>query len=182
MQKPKIFIFTLSVFILTAFIFPLKAQFKLERSVFGSGGGMNISDNNSLIGTFGQTFIGVSENTVNEVYSGFWYVNQTLVGISDGQVIPKKFEIFQNYPNPFNPTTTIKYSIPQQNVGNENFRSVQLIVYDILGRKVATLVNEAKAPGNYEVNFNASNLASGVYFYRLQAGSFIQVKKMILMK
>ena len=179
MQKQKIFIFITSVFILTIFISPLKAQFKLERSVFGSGGGMNTSDNNSLIGTFGQTFIGVSENTVNEVYSGFWYVNQTLVGISDGQVIPKKFEIFQNYPNPFNPTTTIKYSVP---IGVNSHSPLQLKVYDILGREIAALVNETKAPGNYEINFNASNLASGVYFYRLQAGSFIQVKKMILMK
>ena len=180
MQKQKLFIFTLSVFILTAFIFPLKAQYKLERSVFGSGGGMNISDNNSLIGTFGQTFVGVSANTVNEVYSGYWYINQTLVGIADRQVIPKKFELFQNYPNPFNPATTINYSIPAFETGHAP--SVHLKVFDILGREVASLVNETKTPGNYKVNFNASNLASGVYFYRLQAGNFIQTKKMILMK
>ncbi len=180
MQKQKLFIFTLSVFILTIFISPLKAQYKLERGVFGSGGGMNISANNSLIGTFGQTFVGVSANTVNGVYSGFWYINQTLVGISDGQLIPKNFELHQNYPNPFNPTTTIKYSIPA--VETRHASSVQLNVYDILGGEVKTLVNEVKSPGNYEVNFNASNFASGVYFYRLQAGNFIQTKKMILMK
>ncbi len=85
------------------------------------------------------------------------------------------YELSQNYPNPFNPVTTINYSISSN--GN-----VQLKVYDILGREVATLVNETKVPGNYKVNFNASNLASGVYFYRLQTGSFVQTKKMVLMK
>jgi hypothetical protein len=179
MQKQKIFIFITSVFILTIFISPLKAQFKLERSVFGSGGGMNTSDNNSLIGTFGQTFIGVSENTVDEVYSGFWYINQTLVGISDEQLIPKNFELYPNYPNPFNPSTKIKYSVP---VGANGHTPLQLKVYDILGREIATLVNEKKAPGNYEVNFNAKNLPSGVYLYRIQAGSFKEVRKMILLK
>ena len=84
------------------------------------------------------------------------------------------FNLFQNYPNPFNPTTKIKYSIPSVNVGNENFRSLQLKVYDILGREVAILVNEKKQPGNYEVEFDASkyNLCSGIYFYSIKSGKF----------
>ena len=81
----------------------------------------------------------------------------------------------QNYPNPFNPVTTISYYLPQ-----EEF--VILKVYDILGREVATLVNEEKHAGNYKVVFNGNNLSSGVYFYRLQAGSFVSTKKIILMK
>ena len=97
------------------------------------------------------------------------------------------YSLFQNYPNPFNPSTTIKYSIP--NGGNENFRSLQLKIYDVLGREVATLVNKEQSPGNYEVQFNASSLTSGIYFYKLQAvpssGSgqvFVESRKMILIK
>jgi hypothetical protein len=85
------------------------------------------------------------------------------------------YELNQNFPNPFNPRTIIKYSIPES-------RYIKLKVYDILGNEVATLVNEEKAPGNYSVEWNASSLASGVYVYRLQAGSFVQTRKMILMK
>ena len=94
-----------------------------------------------------------------------------------------KFELEQNYPNPFNPTTTISYVIP--NVETQNFASLQIVtlkVYDILGREVATLVNNKQTPGKYSVQFNASSLSSGVYFYTLQAGNFVQTRKMILMK
>ena len=93
-----------------------------------------------------------------------------------------KFALYQNYPNPFNPTTTIKYSIPKQSVGNENFRSVHLIIYDVLGKKVATLVNEEKPAGVYQVKFDGSNLTSGIYLYRLQAGNFSETKKLLLLK
>ncbi len=101
----------------------------------------------------------------------------------------KNFVLSQNYPNPFskgsggNPTTTIEYSIPA--VKAKNFspqRNVQLKIYDILGREVATLVNKEQTPGNYSVKFNASNLPSGVYIYRLKAGGFTAAKKMILTK
>jgi hypothetical protein len=95
--------------------------------------------------------------------------------------IPTDFSLSQNYPNPFNPTTTIKYQLPSAG-------HVTLKVYDMLGREVATLVNEEKAPGNYEVTFDANHseqcrgMASGVYFYRLQAGNFSETKKFVLMK
>jgi len=85
------------------------------------------------------------------------------------------FLLFQNFPNPFNPSTTIKYSITKQSY-------VTLKVYDILGREITILVNEEKRAGNYEMNWNAAKLSSGVYFYKLKAGEFIQTKKMILMK
>jgi len=93
---------------------------------------------------------------------------------------PDKFELLQNYPNPFNPSTTIKYSIPD--VVNENFRSVKISVYDILGREIAVLVNKSQKPGFYKVNFDASDLTSGLYFYRISAGTFVDVKKMMLLK
>jgi len=89
--------------------------------------------------------------------------------------IPMEFLLSQNYPNPFNPSTTIRYSVPQ----NTN---VMIKVFDVLGNEVATLVNEEKATGSYEANFNAKGLSSGIYFYKLQAGSFIETKKMILLK
>ncbi len=85
------------------------------------------------------------------------------------------FALVQNYPNPFNPATQIGYSVGQR-------ANVSLVVYDLLGREVATLVNEVKEPGSYKVNFSASNLPSGVYTYRIQSGSFVQTKKMMLMK
>ena len=90
-------------------------------------------------------------------------------------MIPRVYSLSQNYPNPFNPVTSIKYSIPKQSL-------VRLVVYDILGREITTLVNEMKQPGNYNVSFDASGYASGVYFYRIQAGDFTDVKKMVLIK
>lgn len=90
-------------------------------------------------------------------------------------VLPSKYELNQNYPNPFNPVTTIKYSILKPGL-------VKLIVYDILGREVITLANEIKQAGIYSVNFDATNYASGVYFYRLEASDFVDVKKMVVIK
>ena len=85
------------------------------------------------------------------------------------------FNLSQNYPNPFNPTTTISYQISQRGL-------VTLKVYDVLGREVATIVNEEKISGSYEIKFDGSDLSSGVYFYKLQAGSFVQTRKMIYLK
>ena len=95
--------------------------------------------------------------------------------------LPIKFSLSQNYPNPFNPYTIIKYSVASK----ENLRSttlVQLKVYDILGNEIAVLVNDEKQAGNFQVEFDASQMPSGIYFYRLNAGSFTQTKKMILLK
>jgi hypothetical protein len=88
---------------------------------------------------------------------------------------PKKLVLEQNYPNPFNPITKIKYQIPELSF-------VTLKVIDVLGNEVETLVNEEKPIGNYEVEFNGYELTSGIYFYRLQAGFFVETKKMILLK
>ncbi len=89
--------------------------------------------------------------------------------------IPQAYELPQNYPNPFNPTTTIKFQIP-----NSNFTTLR--VYNILGEKVATLVSTKLHQGNYTYQFDGKNLASGVYFYCLQAGNFVQTKKMLMIK
>lgn len=98
-------------------------------------------------------------------------------GISDqsSRTIPAQFELSQNYPNPFNPSTKINFSIPKNS-------HVQIDVFNLLGQRVRTLLNEYRKAGNYTVNFDASTLASGVYLYRIQAGNFMQIKKMVLMK
>ncbi|PIW70571.1 MAG: hypothetical protein COW08_01110 [Ignavibacteriales bacterium CG12_big_fil_rev_8_21_14_0_65_30_8] len=93
----------------------------------------------------------------------------------EGNITIKDYVLSQNYPNPFNPSTTINYQMPKDGF-------VTLIIYDILGREVKTLVNEYKAQGRYEVNFNAGNLASGVYIYRIKVNDFSSAKKLLLMK
>jgi hypothetical protein len=95
--------------------------------------------------------------------------------INDTSPMRSDFNLYQNYPNPFNPATTIKYELPKEGM-------VTLKIYDILGREVKILVNEKQSVGRYELTFDASNFAAGVYIYRLQAGEFIQSKKMILLK
>jgi hypothetical protein len=99
-----------------------------------------------------------------------------------GNNLPVQYSLEQNYPNPFNPSTKIRYSIPSVTLSGVEGSLVTLKVYDVLGNEVVTLVNEEKPVGNYEVEFNASGFASGIYFYRIQAGSFVQSKKMILIK
>jgi hypothetical protein len=102
-----------------------------------------------------------------------------VTGINDEEenltVIPREFDLNQNYPNPFNPTTVIEFALPVKS-------KVELSVYNLLGEKIITLVNEEKDAGNHQVLFNAINLSSGIYFYKLQANDFVQTKKMILLK
>jgi len=100
--------------------------------------------------------------------------------VADATVPVDDFELYQNYPNPFNPVTKIKFTIPSVETGHAP--SVRLLVYDVLGNEIAELVNEEKPAGTYEVEFNGNNLSSGVYFYQLRASSFVETKKMILMK
>ena len=105
-------------------------------------------------------------------------------------LLPLSAILEQNFPNPFNPTTTIRYTI--RNTGTSAIMFTQLKVYDVLGRELATLVNEKKPVGNYEVEFDGSDLPSGIYYYRLsvsvwssqdeQAGNFSETKKLVLLK
>ncbi len=98
-----------------------------------------------------------------------------VLGVGDKSLLPKTFALHQNYPNPFNPTTVINYELPKATY-------VRLTVYDMLGREVATLVNETQDAGYKSVEFSASNLPSGIYVYRLTAGTFVEVKKMLMIK
>ncbi len=101
----------------------------------------------------------------------------------EAYVIPKiNFEMMQNYPNPFNSSTKIRFSVPFDDDGTPTKKNVTIKIYDILGREIKTIVNNYFAPGNYETVLNVSSIASGVYFYRLEAGSFTQTKKMVLIR
>jgi hypothetical protein len=103
--------------------------------------------------------------------------NPTSIDLFDGRTLPQSFYLAQNYPNPFNPSTVITYSIPKS-------QYVTLKVYNVLGKEVATLVDEFKEPGTYTSQFSVlhSQLTSGVYFYSMRAGSFVETKKLILLK
>jgi choice-of-anchor A domain-containing protein/uncharacterized repeat protein (TIGR01451 family) len=135
--------------------------------------------------SIGLSGLGVSSMYVNKTdgslvigtSNGYMYKNTSaLTAVRDGKTaLPTKFELMQNYPNPFNPSTNIQFNVPRMS-------HVTLAVYDILGRVVVNLVNDVKQPGSYTVSFNASHLASGMYFYRLEAGDYTSVKKMILIK
>jgi len=104
-----------------------------------------------------------------------YFITEVLVGVEDKKEIPYKFALYQNYPNPFNPTTNIEYSVPR-------ISNVSLKIYDALGREIKTLVDDVKSPGKYVVTFDAQSLSSGIYFCHLEAGSFNETKRLMLIK
>lgn len=132
-------------------------------TIYSAANSVNGDGTNSALDrwNFGSKFI---VNVVDEPSS-----------VDDDNTLVNNFKLAQNYPNPFNPSTMISYSIPQSSF-------VTLKVYDIIGNEVATLVNETKSAGKYDVNFNASNLSNGVYLYSIKTDNFTSTKKMLLMK
>jgi hypothetical protein len=155
-----------------------------------SNGGIYLSVNNGASWTCVNT--GLSNGNVNSIVvvgnnvyaathdgSGVWRRSLAniggITGVESNQKTPSNFSLFQNFPNPFNPTTEISFSVPAVS-------HVTLDVYNILGERVATLVDKEEPIGNYSIVFDGSKLASGMYIYRLQAGNFIESKKMIQMK
>lgn len=130
------------------------------------------------------TTIGAYDETPNGLFDVFVTKFSNLItSIDDGNntnILPKEMSLEQNYPNPFNPETIISYTIGTSHLSVLRF--VTLTVFDLLGREIATLVNEEKSAGTYTVKFNSSNLPSGIYFYRLKVGSFSQTKKMVILR
>lgn len=123
-------------------------------------------------GYFNLSYVG---HNVYSIPSSGILITSNATNINFEKAIPTEFVLHQNYPNPFNPTTKISYSLPKTSL-------VQLKIFNLLGQEIRTIVNEEKSAGNYEVNFDASELPSGVYIYKMQAGSFVETKKMILIK
>lgn len=154
----------------------LLAQYTIIRSTFGGGCGGSAGGDYALCGTAAQTAVGVADNSTYNIHSGFQQVVLHYTPVEEERMnLPRKFEMFQNYPNPFNPQTSIKYTLPKA-------AQVKIEVYNILGQRVATLVDEVKKAGTHIVTFNAAKLASGLYIYTIRAKDFYAVKKMIVTK
>ena len=145
--------------------------------------GLTSSDGVTIIDsiTFGPQTTDISYGRSPDASSNWQFFNQPTPGSSnnttgvDEKTLVEDFILYQNYPNPFNPLTRIQYAISSR-------QFVKLKVYDVLGKEIITLVNEEKPAGVYETEFNASNLSNGVYFYRIEAGKYISVKKLVLLK
>jgi hypothetical protein len=155
-------------------------------------GGSGCSSEDMLWQHFGLGFLAGSNTSTadsvivdwNDGYREFMTnvpINQQIsfngtVGINQNQqIIPKEFQLMQNYPNPFNPATTIEYALIKNT-------KVKISIYDILGRQIKTLINDFEVAGYHSINFNASNLSSGIYFYKIETDQFTNTKKMILSK
>lgn len=135
-----------------------------------------------------QILTGIWFTNVNTGYISAW--NGSVLKTTNGGLtfvepisseVPDNFILNQNYPNPFNPSTNIEFQVPRAGVGRDQ-SNVQLRIYDADGSEIATLVNENLSPGTYRTQWNASSYASGIYFYKMTAGSFTQTKRMILVK
>ena len=150
--------------------------------------GVFLSTNNGTTWTevnLGLTTLSVQSFAVNDTYlfagmyaGGVWRrpISEIITSVDRfSSHLPVDFTLEQNYPNPFNPSTKIKYSIHQTS-------NVVITVFDVLGNEIETLASEVKPAGTYEIHWNAANLPSGIYFYQLEAGRFVETKKMVLMK
>jgi hypothetical protein len=156
---------------------PATAQYGVPQSVAGSGGAEIVGTNFGVRSTAGQPIIGRTEHAGYVQLAGYWYnPGTTVTGVSDGgNALPTVQELFQNFPNPFNPTTTIRFALPAPS-------HVTLTVYNVGGQRVKTLVDRRLERGFHNEVFDASGLASGVYFYRLETGAFVQTRKMVILK
>lgn len=185
MNKVKVYRLLTFILLLLLIASITLGQNQIPASVISSGGGVSSSTNFMLNSTVGEVFIGKPASSTNQHNIGFWYVysQSTITDVrKEDETIPTEFKLEQNYPNPFNPSTIIKFGVPERS-------NVVLKIYDILGGEVTTLVNEELEAGWYKRSFNASSLASGIYIYRIQAGSIsgqrsgvVFTKKMILIK
>jgi hypothetical protein len=118
----------------------------------------------------------VNDSLVPLVYNTTFSVTQPIItDLTNNTTIPKDFQLYQNYPNPFNPSTSIRFDVPKSSL-------VKIKVYDITGKEISELVNQEMAPGVYNAEWNGTGYASGVYFYKIQAGDFSKVMKMVLIK
>jgi hypothetical protein len=178
MKKIKIFMLYICVLMILAIQNLSFAQYKIKHSVFGNGFAVTKDSSFSAIGLNGQPLVGESDNSSYSAGSGFIYQSATIytaVEQVESAHIPKEFRLDQNYPNPFNPSTTIQFALPKE-------CEVILKIFDLLGREVATVVDEKMQAGEYKLRFEAEGLPSGIYFYIIQTERFRKVKKFTLLK
>jgi hypothetical protein len=145
---------------------------------YSSNGGANWSNVSTGLTNLDDRAITIfNSNIYVATVGGVWKrpLNQIVSVLQNQSIVPDEFSLYQNYPNPFNPTTNIRYDIPDKSF-------VKLVVIDILGREIETLVNEKQSPGTYSINWNASKYPSGVYFYKLITESFTETMRMVLLK
>ncbi|MFN3872516.1 MAG: T9SS type A sorting domain-containing protein [Ignavibacterium sp.] len=155
----------------------ISAQHQMPYGVTSGGGGKVSSTNNIISFTLGESTVGKCSNASGIGMMGFWSVYQqdVLTSVDDEGQIPVEYKLEQNYPNPFNPTTTIKFAVAEKS-------RVIIKIYNITGEEITTLVNEEKDRGWYEIKFNSNGLSSGIYLCRMQAGNYVSIKKMMLLK
>jgi hypothetical protein len=154
----------------------LQAQYQILASVLGSGGGVVSATTFRDSSTVGQTFAGTLEAGTFRMHVGFWRITRRLTPVEHlAECFPLHYRLDQNYPNPFNPSTNIRFAVKKRS-------HVSLIVLSLLGQSVATLVDEELPPGEYQACFSPTGFASGLYFYRLVAGPFVETKKMLLLR
>ncbi len=153
-----------------------EAATQLRYGVAGCGGGDASSTNYGVRGTVGQPAIGNTNSTSFGSDIGYWYgLRGTASGAADDPDFPQDYSLAQNYPNPFNPTTTIQFALPERS-------RVTLRIYDVTGNLVQTLVDRQMPAGVHREEWDAIGVASGVYFYRIDARGFVQTKKLVLLK
>ena len=177
MEQAKIrFILPIVLFISFSFCLA-QDQIKVKKSAFTNGVVTSSVNTKQTNGNIGQTLVGKSDNAEKIVKAGYIYHKDVLVNKVEPteNLTPEEFELRQNYPNPFNPSTIISYQIPTN-------CHVDLSVYNILGQKVTSLVSKKQDAGTYIVEWDASKYSSQIYFYRIQAGKYNDIKKLILMK
>ena len=161
-------------------------NYKIDPQVVDGGGAMWLTTTHyKLSSSLGQSITGEQSGATNKVYTGFW--NPRVVELSpveqeedDFIQLPKEFDMRQNYPNPFNPTTVIEYALPKAT-------TVKIQIYNILGQAVRSLVDGPQEPGYKTVYWDGKDnsereVSSGIYFYRIVAGSFVECRKMALLK
>jgi hypothetical protein len=162
--------------LLFAVLATASAQTVIGDFAIAGGGGIVSDASNRILFTIGQPAAGPIPGSPFAIHAGYLGADYVITGVvGKGPNIPTVFALHQNFPNPFNPSTTIRYDVPHSS-------HVSLVVYNMLGQEVATLVESEQGAGYQEVRFDATSLASGVYFYRLQAEDFIQTMKLMLLK
>jgi len=152
-------------------------NYVIKNAVFSGAGSRSQSDSYILTDAIGQPLpVGQFTSDNYSLSTGFFYNSETATDIDDEEpLIPKQFKLENNFPNPFNPTTTIEYSIPEDS-------DVTISIYDLNGQLIQSLVDDNKTAGVHKTIWNATNISSGIYFYKIRADHFTAVKKCILIK